>query len=104
LNLVLQHDIRLPGAHKVNLNVNVTNLFDQDRSTNINNTPWRDSFNVPGLGSDASNAYFFAGFDPTALAAQIRATGGTMRPNPLFNLPSSYQSRREIRLGMKYSF
>jgi carboxypeptidase family protein len=104
LNLVVQHDIKLPNLHKFNVNVNITNLFDQATSTNVNNTPWRDSFNVPGLSSDASNAYFFAGFDPAALAAQIRATGGTMRPNPLFNLPSGYQGRREIRIGMKYSF
>jgi len=52
----------------------------------------------------SANGYFFAGFDPSALAAQIRASGGTMRPNPLFNLPSVYQSRREIRLGVRYSF
>jgi len=104
MNLVVQHDVRLPGQHKVNVNVNVTNLFDQKNATNVNNTPWRDSFNVPGLGSDASNAYFFSGFDAAALAAQIRASGGTMRPNPLFNLPSGFQGRREIRLGVKYSF
>jgi hypothetical protein len=104
LNLMLQHNVRLSGARKVNINVNVTNLFDQKAPINLNNTPWRDSFNVPGLSSDASNAYFFAGFDPTALAAQIRAGGGTVRPNPLFNLPSVYQARREIRLGVRYSF
>jgi Carboxypeptidase regulatory-like domain/TonB dependent receptor len=104
LNLVLQHDVKLPNLHRFNINVNITNVFDQKISTNINNTPYRDSFNVPGLNSDASNAYFFNGFDPAALAAQIRATNGTMRPNPLFNLPSSYQGRREIRLGMKYTF
>ena len=104
LNLVVQHDVRLSRAHKVNVNVNVTNVFDQKNTININNTPFRDSFNVPGLSSDASNAYFFNGFDPAALAAQIRASGGTMRPNPLFNLPSVYQNRREVRLGIKYSF
>jgi hypothetical protein len=104
LNLVVQHDLRLPDGRKVNFNVNVTNLFDQKSAININNTPWRDSFNVPGLSSDASNAYFFNGFDAAALAAQIRASGGTMRPNPLFNLPSVYQSRREIRLGVRFSF
>jgi outer membrane receptor protein involved in Fe transport len=104
LNLVVQHDLKLTPGRKLNVNVNVTNLFDQKSMTNINNTPWRDSFNVPGLSSDASNAYFFTGFNPTALAAQIRSSGGTMRPNPLFNLASSYQGRREIRLGVKYSF
>ena len=104
LDLVAQHDVKIGGGRKVNFNVNVTNVFDQASAININNTPWRDSFNVPGLSSDASNNYFFAGFDPAALAAQIRASGGTMRPNPLFNLPSAYQGRREIRLGMKFIF
>jgi outer membrane receptor protein involved in Fe transport len=104
LNLVVQHDVKLGSGRRFNVNVNVSNLFDQKAAINVNNTPWRDSFNVPGLSSDSSNAYFFAGFDPSALAAQIRASGGTMRPNPLFNLPSVYQSRREIRLGVRYSF
>jgi hypothetical protein len=104
LNLFVQHDVKLGAGRKVNVNLNVTNLFDQDNAINVSNTPWRDSFNVPGLSSDASNAYFFAGFDPAALAAQIRASGGTMRPNPLFNLPSAYQSRREFRLAFKFVF
>jgi len=103
-DLAVQHDVKLLKGHKVNVHVNVINLFDQKNVINVNNTPWRDSFNVPGLSSDASNAYFFTGFDPAALAAEIRASGGTVRPNPLFNLPSVYQSRREIRLAMKYSF
>jgi hypothetical protein len=51
-----------------------------------------------------SDTYFFNGFDPTALAAAMRASGATMRDNPLFLQPNGFQSRRQVRLGMKFTF
>src|SRR5207244_10009100 len=55
LNLVVQHDVKLGSGRRFNVNVNVSNLFDQNSAINVNNTTWRDSFNVPGLSSDARN-------------------------------------------------
>jgi hypothetical protein len=92
-NLLVQHDIRLAGARRVNVNVNVLNLFDQDIATAYTLTPYRDSFNI-------SDQQFFAGFDPVALA---RATT-SIRPDPRFNLPSAFQTRRSIQLNARYSF
>jgi carboxypeptidase family protein/TonB-dependent receptor-like protein len=103
-DLLVQHNFKLMRGHGFNVNVNVSNLFDQKIVTNMNSSPYRDTFNVPGLSSDASNAYFFNGFDVQALAAQIRASGGTMRDQPLFMRPSAFESRRQIRLGVKYTF
>jgi hypothetical protein len=92
-NLLVQHDIRVSAGRRVNVNVNVLNLFDEDIATAYTLTPYRDSFNI-------SDAAFFAGFDPVALA---RSTAG-IRPDARFNLPSAFQSRRSIQLNVRYAF
>lgn len=91
-DVVLQHDFRL-GSRRINANVNVTNLFDQDTATGYNTTPYRDSFNI-------SDAAFFAGFDPVAL----KAATPSIRVDPRFRQPSAFQARRVIRFNVKYSF
>src|SRR5262249_53327728 len=55
-DLLVQHDIRMAHGLRVNLNVNVTNLFDQDTARGYNVTPYRDPINL-------SNEAFFAGFN-----------------------------------------
>jgi hypothetical protein len=112
VDMFLQHDFRLKGSHRVNVNLNIDNLFDQDVVTGITSTPWRDNFSgVPGLSGTGSagtlsarDAYLFAGYDPVALANSLRAAGTRMRDNSLFGKPSGFQSRRQLRLGFKYSF
>jgi len=109
-NLFLQHDVRLLKGQRVNVNVNVSNLFDQKAITNFNQSPWLDTFNgfpfVPTTDAAGGDRYFFNGFDPYALAAAMRAAGATQRDNPLYKLPGSgnFQSRRSIRLGLKWTF
>jgi hypothetical protein len=110
IDLFLQHDFRLHG-HRVNLNVNIDNLFDQDTITYYTTSPYRDTFGTPGISTNStagtlspSDAFFFRGFDVAAQAAAMRTAGSTMRDQPLFMKPSSFQGRRQIRLGIKYSF
>jgi outer membrane receptor protein involved in Fe transport len=94
-NLLVQHDFNVWGGHKINIGLNIENLFDQATVTRRATSPYRDSFNV-------SDEVFFSGtFDPTAMAA---AAPGTYRPNATFNLPDQYQLRREMRLQLRYSF
>jgi hypothetical protein len=61
-DLYLQHDIKLGGTRRVNLNVNISNLFDNDVATAIYTTQYRDTFLLTPVES------FFAGFDPVAIA------------------------------------
>jgi len=112
-DLYVQQDFRIPFTHssKANVNLNITNLFDQDTVLDLNHAPYRDPFSPPGLstaGSSSqlsqSDAYFFNGFDVNQLAAQMRAAGATMRVNPLFNDPTSFLGRRSIRFGVKWMF
>lgn len=110
-DLFLQHDVKFSGR-RVNVNLNVFNLFDQKTITNFSVTPFRDSFNgsplVPTTNTAAQDAFFFNGFDPYALAAAMRNAGATQRDNPLYRLPTSatsdYLRRRELRLGVKFMF
>jgi hypothetical protein len=112
-DLLVQHDFRIPGTktQRANVNVNVTNLFDQMTVFDENHAPYRDSFVPPGLSTAGTNTqlapadqYFFNGFDVKALAAQMRAAGATMRDNPLYLHPTSFQGRRGVRLAVKWSF
>jgi hypothetical protein len=104
-DLYLQHDVRLMKGQRVNLNVNISNLFDQKIVTNISNTPYRDSMNPTGISAlPAQDALFFGGFSPAAQAAYMRSQGATMRDNPLFLTPSAFEPRRQIRFGIKYTF
>ena len=92
-DLFLQHNFALPGSKRLNLGVNVTNLFDQDTVTRLFTTPYRDSLNI-------SDAAFFAGFDAVAVAKATTA----IRPDPRFGLPDQWQNRRTARLQVKFVF
>ena len=92
-DLFLQHNFSLPGSRRLNVGVNVTNLFDQDTVTRLFTTPYRDSLNI-------SDAAFFAGFDAVAVAKATTA----IRPDPRFGLPDQWQNRRTARLQVKFVF
>ena len=55
-------------------------------------TPYRDQLNL-------SDAQFFGGFDPVAVATSLN-----FRPDPRYGLASGYQARRNLRLQAKISF
>lgn len=94
-DLLIQHDFRLWGNRRINIGLDIQNLFDQKIVSRRFTTAYRDGFNV-------SDAAFFAGtFDPVAMAT---AAPTTYRPNAQFNLPDQYQLRREMRLQAKFTF
>jgi hypothetical protein len=111
-DLLLQHEFRLLGHRRVNVNLNVDNLFDQDGVTGYTSTPWRDNFSgVPGFAGTAPpgvlsprDAYLLNGYDPVALVSSLRAAGTNIRDNSLFGKPSGFQGRRQLRVGIKYMF
>jgi hypothetical protein len=77
---------------RLNANVNVENLFDQDTVTSIVPTVYRDNINIAFTD-------FFKGFDPNACAK-----ANNLRPDARFTLPTAYQLRRTIRLMAKILF
>jgi hypothetical protein len=91
-DLAVQHDVRFWGT-RVNVGVNITNLFDQDTVMNRIVTPYRDALNL-------SNEAFFAGFD---FATAVANTAG-IRPDARFGLANTFLERREIRFSAKLTF
>ncbi len=93
-NLFLQHDVPLSGHSRLNIGLNVTNLFDQDIVTRYFTARYRDQ--ISGL----TDAQFFQGFDSAALAA----SRSSIRPDPRFGLPDQYQGSRTFRVQAKITF
>jgi hypothetical protein len=92
LDVLLQHQFRLPGSWRLSVGVNAINVFDQMTVTRYATVPYRDQFNL-------DDTLFFSGFDPVAQAAALR-----LRPDARFGLASAYQNRRGIRLQGRVSF
>jgi outer membrane receptor protein involved in Fe transport len=94
-DILIQHNFRLFGNQRINVGLNIENLFDHDTVTRRFQVVNRDTFNV-------SDQVFFSGtFDPIALQA---ANPTTYRPDPRFNLPDQWQQPREMRLQIRYTF
>jgi hypothetical protein len=90
-DLFIQHDLKIGPLKHLNLNANITNVFDQMTVLDLNHAPYRDQLLQPGLSTvgtssqlSPSDAFFFNGFDVTKVVADMRAAGATMRDNPLF--------------------
>jgi outer membrane receptor protein involved in Fe transport len=92
-DLLLQHEVPLPGQSRLNVGLNVLNLFDQDTDTRVFQARFRDSI------SGISDAQFFQGFDVAAIAAQRN-----LRPDPRFTLADQFLGARTIRLQAKLYF
>ncbi len=106
----MQHDLKLHGNHRLNLALNVDNLFDLKTITDYNQTINRDSLafdNATFFGCNASGSSC-TGFDPFALIAEST----DIRTNPLVvgannqisTKPYSSMGRRAFRFMAKYSF
>ena len=114
MDLFVQHDFRLLRGHRFAVNLNIDNLFNQAGILNMTTTPWRDQFSVPssiassvttpGVLSARDNYLLNTGYDPAFLVSAMRAAGSRMRDNSLYGKPSSFQGRRSMRLGFKYTF
>ena len=110
-DLLVQHDFKLGGRTRLNVNLNVSNLFDNDVALSFWDAPFRDRFSRTPL-----EAFFSPGFDPVAVAA-----ASTNRPDPRFfggvtpartvndlkngnPMNRHFMDRRIVRFGMKFSF
>jgi hypothetical protein len=92
VDLLVQQQFRLSQGMRVVVGLNVANLFDQKTVTGYQATPYRDQFNV-------SDAVFFGGFDPVAVA-----TTANFRKDARFGMANGFQDVRVIRLQARLSF
>ena len=113
-DMAINHDFRLMAGHRLGLQLNIDNLFNQDGELNRNTAPYRDSFSVPssiasstappGQLAPRDDYLLNKGYDPAFLAAEMRKAGTRMRDNSLYGKPSSFQGRRQLRFGIRYIF
>jgi hypothetical protein len=88
----LQHEFRLSGSRRLQLGINVLNLFDAE-------TPFLRYGNEFGSTIDIDEAAYFRGFDPQQLIASQQPTR-----DPLFLKDYGFQAPREMRLSLKILF
>jgi hypothetical protein len=89
-----QHDFKLGGDRRIQLSINVLNLFDQDSVTDS----WKTEL-APGQGIAIDELTFYQGFN----TAQLIAAQG-LRRDARFLQDWQYQSPRTVRLGVKFMF
>jgi hypothetical protein len=95
LDLLLQHDFKLGGNRRLNLSVNINNVYDADMATAIFANKYRDRLTLTPVEA------FFNGFDTEGI---MDADPVRFRPDARYRLASSFLGRRDIRLGARISF
>ncbi|HEY0875881.1 MAG TPA: TonB-dependent receptor [Vicinamibacterales bacterium] len=108
-NLLFGHTFRLPGSTRLNVQLNVNNLFDQDTVTAFDTTPYLNgSLSFPLLPDGSPNHHlFFAGFDPRANMAAVNAKTPTLaNPDPRYGngMGTSFQGARSVRVYARFQF
>ena len=102
-DLLINHDFKIGGSRTISLQMNVSNLFDQDTATRRAISAYRDALVIPGFPSRPADAFFQpGGFDTVSIqAARLPASG---RPSPTYNQPDQFQSARSIRVMGRIGF
>lgn len=99
-DLFLQHEFKIGGVRRIQVNVNVTNLFNQD--TEINRF-FRQIAASSGASVDFNDADFFAG--RVNFEREIAALGDPrIYIDPRFLKSDAFQAAREVRFGVKFLF
>jgi hypothetical protein len=97
---------RLPRNMRVSLQLNVTNLFDQDTVTRFFTGKYRSSLVLPGDGDNF--APFFDGFNTEAVQAArnaaVPATSTTGKLDPRYGMADQFLSSRTARFYVRFSF
>ena len=88
----LQHTFRMGKRYRATANLDVMNVCNQRIVTGRATSVWRDPFNM-------TDAEFFAGFDPYAIAAAKK-----LRPNPTWGMDSAWQTPRTVRVSVEFEF
>ncbi|MBI4916542.1 MAG: TonB-dependent receptor [Acidobacteria bacterium] len=94
------------GSFGFEVNLNVTNLFDEDTVTRIYNYAWTDDICDHAEGCDYSNEYYFNQLVPYNASDFM---GDPYDPeNPIadefYGKDYAWQAARVVRLGLKFTF
>ena len=113
-DMALNHEFRFGGTHRFGINLNIDNLFNQAGVLNVTTTPYRNNFTIPnsfkssvttpGVLSERDNYLLNQGYNVEELVQVMRNAGTAQRENSLYGKPSSFQGRRQFRVGFRYIF
>ena len=99
-DLYVQHEFRLPGGKRFQVNANILNLFDQRTVLDRNNSV-RRAGTTPTLNETA----FYAGqVNVQSILDSLAFPNGAMRVEPRFLQNSSFQAPLQARFGVKLLF
>ena len=102
-DLYAQHALKVGGAKRLILSINVLNLWDQRTAVNRVTTMRRTGAipNAPGYYQEAA---FYAGQLNFDQLIQNAVAQGKMTLNPQFLMVNSYQDPIAARVGVKFTF
>ena len=90
----MSQDIPFPGNTRAQVSLNILNLFDQDTTLDVFRNTTRDI--IPLTSAEFLTNGF--NFD------QFLATHPTIRLDPRFLQPNTFQAARALRVGVKFIF
>jgi hypothetical protein len=96
-DLLLAHTYNISERVRFKFDANVINLFNQASVISVTTR-----LNRNGSLTFSPFEKFYQGFDAVALVNPVNGSSPAL--NPIYNLPSGYQSGREIRLGFHVTF
>jgi hypothetical protein len=101
VDLNIQHELRLGGRKRLQLQANIDNPFDLAGYTSYYTTLlYRSSITPPN-----AKAVFFGGpWDIKEIVAERRAAGLTILDQDFYRLLEGRQGRRTVRFNMRFSF
>jgi hypothetical protein len=94
-DLLLQHDFKFGDHYRANVNLNISNLFDNDVATAMYALPYRDRLTFSPIEA------FFNGFETETY---MNAQPTRYRPDARYKQDSTFMGRREVRVGVRFSF
>jgi len=95
----VQHDFRLPGGKRFQINANVLNLFDQRVAVNRFNNMRRT-----GAGLAINETAFYAGQVNVQSLIDTQAASGALSLDPRFLKDSAFEDPIQARFGIKFLF
>jgi hypothetical protein len=98
-DLYAEYNFELAEGYRAQVNINVTNLFDQDTVTGYARNPNRDALNV----SDEDLLRYYQTGQPLPVWS-LMGEGTGVRLSEAYGMESAFQGARFIRLGFRLTF
>jgi hypothetical protein len=95
-DFLIQHEFKLAGVRRVQVNFNVLNLFNQETAVSKGSTYQRTG------GVTPNEAAFYAG--QQTLASLITSQAASLQADPRFLQNNAFQAPLQARFGVKFLF